>query len=143
MFMGFLIDTQVKADTKMSVVMWCQIFDRKSIVPSSGDFCRQLPPVDKINTQRRKNYFLVNCLLDPLFGHGRSFACSSLRELFISCPPCFLADSVAGVHHYIFFNETSWRLVVNRNKLRLDLSYQWDFFLLKKLNSFQRNAELN
>ena len=27
-----------KADTKLTVVMWCQIFDRKSTAPSSGHF---------------------------------------------------------------------------------------------------------
>ena len=57
-----------------------------------------------------------------------------------------------GVHHYksgsiffsfqnIFFIETSWRLVVNRKKLRLDLRY--DLELKKIQNLFWRYAELN
>ena len=43
-FLGFLAKTKLKsADTKLTVVMCCQIFDKKSVAPSSGDF-RQ-PPV--------------------------------------------------------------------------------------------------
>ena len=32
----------------------------------------------------------------------------------------------------IFFIETSWRLVVNRKKLRLDLSYYWESYIRKE-----------
>ena len=47
--MGFLIDTKIKADIKRTV-MWCQIFDRRSKAPSSGDFGgnrRHGRPVDR------------------------------------------------------------------------------------------------
>ena len=43
---------KMKADTKITVVMWCQIFNRKSVAPSSGDFCGNRccgRPVDKIS----------------------------------------------------------------------------------------------
>ena len=41
----FLVNTKIKADTKLTVVMWCQIFFyRKSIAPSSCDFRRRPPP---------------------------------------------------------------------------------------------------
>ena len=32
--LGFLIDTNIKTYTKLTVVMWCQIFERKSTAPS-------------------------------------------------------------------------------------------------------------
>ena len=33
----------MKADTKLTVVMCCHIFKRRSVSPSSGDFCRRPP----------------------------------------------------------------------------------------------------
>ena len=58
----------MKAYTKLTVVMYCQIFDRKSVAPSSGKFggdrrCGR--PVDKI---RKK--LLVKRLVDPFRGRG-------------------------------------------------------------------------
>ena len=44
MIIGFLINTQMKADAKLTVVMWYQIFYSKSIAQASGDFCRRPPP---------------------------------------------------------------------------------------------------
>ena len=55
------------------------------------------------------------------------------REFSISSNVNCEAGLAAGVHYYrsdsdffcfshVFFNETSWRLVVDRKKLRLDLS---------------------
>ena len=36
-------------NTELTVVMWCHIFDRKSIAPSSGDFRRRSGrPVNQI-----------------------------------------------------------------------------------------------
>ena len=32
-------ETKMKADTKLTLVMCSQIFDRKSTAPSSSDFC--------------------------------------------------------------------------------------------------------
>ena len=40
---GLPVKTKMKADTKLTVVMCCHIFDRRSTAPSSGDF-RQGPP---------------------------------------------------------------------------------------------------
>ena len=37
----FPINTKKNEDTKLTVVMWCQIFDGKSITPYSGDLCQQ------------------------------------------------------------------------------------------------------
>ena len=34
--------TKIKAYTKLTVVMCCQIRDRRSVAPSSGDFRRRL-----------------------------------------------------------------------------------------------------
>ena len=39
---GFLVETKIKVYTKLTVVMFCQICDRSSVAPSSGDFCRRL-----------------------------------------------------------------------------------------------------
>ena len=35
------IKTKMKVDTKLTVVMWCQIFDQKSTTPSGGHFRRR------------------------------------------------------------------------------------------------------
>ena len=43
-YAGFLFKTKIKAHTKLTVVMWCQIFDRKSRAPSCSDNRRQLAP---------------------------------------------------------------------------------------------------
>ena len=40
--LGFLVKTIMRADTKLTVVLWCQIIDRKSFAPSSGNFRRRL-----------------------------------------------------------------------------------------------------
>ena len=42
----FRINTKMNADTKLSVIMWCLIFDRKSVAPSR----RRGRPVDKIKS---------------------------------------------------------------------------------------------
>ena len=51
-FLGFLAKTKMKAYTKLTVVMCCQIVARKSVAPSSGNFRRRSAPryacVDKI-----------------------------------------------------------------------------------------------
>ena len=39
---GFLVQTKMKAYTKLTVVMCCPICDRRSLAPSSGDFRRRL-----------------------------------------------------------------------------------------------------
>ena len=43
-FLGFLGKTKMKAYTKLTVVMCCQIVARKSVAPSSGDFRRRPAP---------------------------------------------------------------------------------------------------
>ena len=58
--MCFLIKTEIKADTKLTVVRPFQIFDRKSTVPSNGDFLQETPrsrPVDKIRNFKEQNNF--------------------------------------------------------------------------------------
>ena len=52
-FLGFLDKTKIKAYTKLTVVMCCQIFDRKSVAPSSGDFRRGVP-----TTYKRVHYMI-------------------------------------------------------------------------------------
>ena len=42
-FLGFLVKIKMKAYKKLTVVMCCQIVARKSVAPSSGDFCRGRP----------------------------------------------------------------------------------------------------
>ena len=64
-----------------------QIFDYRSIAPSSGDFC---------GSEIFKNKFLVNGLLDPFRGRGWSVTRGSLRDFFISCPPYVKADEAGG-----------------------------------------------
>ena len=46
--MGFLEKTTMKADTKLTVVMCCHNFDRRSTAPSSGDFRQGPPPIPTI-----------------------------------------------------------------------------------------------
>ena len=40
-FLVFLVKTKIKAYTKLTVVMCCQIVARKSVAPSRGDFRRR------------------------------------------------------------------------------------------------------
>ena len=57
--MGFLGETKMKADTKLTVVMCYQIVARKSVAPSSGDFRRHWrrgTPVDKIRNFEEKKF---------------------------------------------------------------------------------------
>ena len=44
-FLGFLVETKRKAYTKVTVVMCCQIFDRRSVAPSRGNFRRRPSPL--------------------------------------------------------------------------------------------------
>ena len=37
--LGFLDKPKMKAETKQTIVMCCQIVARKSVAPTSGDFC--------------------------------------------------------------------------------------------------------
>ena len=39
---GLPITNKIKAYTKLTVVMCCQICNRSSVAPSSGNFCRSL-----------------------------------------------------------------------------------------------------
>jgi hypothetical protein len=41
-FLGFLVQTKMKVYTKLTVGMCCPICDRRSLAPSSGNFCRRL-----------------------------------------------------------------------------------------------------
>ena len=45
-FLGFPVETIMKADTKLTVVMCCHLFDQRYAAPSSGDF-RQRPTPPK------------------------------------------------------------------------------------------------
>ena len=57
--MGILVKTKMKAYTKLTVVMCCQIVARKSVAPSSGDFGgdrRRGTPVDKIRNLEEKKF---------------------------------------------------------------------------------------
>ena len=39
--LGFPVETIMKADTKLTVVMCCHLFDQRYKAPSNGDFRRQ------------------------------------------------------------------------------------------------------
>ena len=69
---------------KLTVMMSWQSFDRSSVVPSSGDFCRRPPQKASGRDQEfeRKKKHLVGCLVDPFASCGRSSACGSLRDFF-------------------------------------------------------------
>ena len=69
--MGFLGKTKMKAYTKLTVLMCCQIVARKSVAPSRaifvGDWCRGTP-VDKIRNFEKKKSFskiIITPLLRP------------------------------------------------------------------------------
>ena len=64
-FLGFL--AKGKADTKLTVVICCQIFHRKSVAPSNGDFGgdrHRVRPVDKIRNFETKS--LSKIIVTPL-----------------------------------------------------------------------------
>ena len=85
--MGLLINTKIKADTKLTGLMWCQIFDRKSVAPSSSNFCQQLLHRKACEQDQEilKNYY-CNCLLNSLGTGWRTLAQGSLREFSLSWP---------------------------------------------------------
>ena len=72
-FLGFLGKTKMKAYTKLTVVVCCQIVARKSVAPPSagGDRCRGTP-VDKIRSF--EDFFLVKYYLNRFRGRSRSSA---------------------------------------------------------------------
>ena len=51
--------TKVKADTKLTVVMCCQIFDRKSVSAIFGNDWRRGRPVDKIRNFEEKKLLKI------------------------------------------------------------------------------------
>ena len=65
----FLVNTKIKADTKLTVVMWCQnFFYRKSIAPSSRDFRRRPPPQSTcLQVQKFWRFFYYSKLLTEGF----------------------------------------------------------------------------
>ena len=144
----------MKADTKVKVVIWYQIFDKKSTAPSSGDFCRR-PPARKACGQdqefREKKTIWLNCLLDSFGGHGRTSARGSLRFFYILPPVCTGGQGGVGpiVKIWVrcigfscnFVFETSWTLSVNWRELRLNLSYYCNFFFINT-NIFWVHGEL-
>ena len=76
MFVGFLINTKMKADTKMTVIIRC--LQRHLAVISAG-VCRRGRPVDKIKNFEDKK-LLVNCMLDSFGVRGRTSAHGFLRD---------------------------------------------------------------
>ena len=60
--MSFLGKTKIKTYTKLTVVMCCQIFDRKSVAQSSDDQ-RRGKPVDKIRNFDDKTKFYFKKLI--------------------------------------------------------------------------------
>ena len=70
-----------KADTKQTVIMWCQIFEGKSNGPYGGNF-RTKPPPQKACGQDQECIFFVNSLLDSFSGRGRTSVRDSLRIFF-------------------------------------------------------------
>ena len=72
--MGFLGKSKMKAYTKLTVVMCCQIVDRKSVAPSSGDR-RRGTPVEKVrnfeeNFVIEKNYYTASKAVAGLLRGG-------------------------------------------------------------------------
>ena len=58
-FLAFLVKTKNKAYTKLTVVMGCQICDRRSVAPSSGDFRRRLQVPARAGSSRRRSSSMV------------------------------------------------------------------------------------
>ena len=75
-FLGFLSKNKMKAYTKLTVVMCCQIVDRKSVAPSSGDFRRRPAPRYACGQDQEcwRKKVLVNKLLHRFRGRGRTSA---------------------------------------------------------------------
>ena len=83
---GSLLNTKIKADTKLTVVMKCQIFDRKSVAPSSDIFYRQreLPVCGQDQTF---NNFCLKWLVRQLRQSIMNFGTRLPKEIFNICPP--------------------------------------------------------
>ena len=73
----------MKDYTKLTVVMCCQIFDRKSLAAIFGGNQRCSSPVDKIRNFDKKNV-LVGCLVNMFRGNGRSYVGGYRKEFFMS-----------------------------------------------------------
>ena len=77
----------MKADTKLTVVICCKIFDRRSVAPPSGVFGGNRPrdrPVDKFKNKKINKKKLEGCLENHFRSRGRSSARGSPREFSIS-----------------------------------------------------------
>ena len=112
--MGFLEKTKIKAYTKLTVVMCCQIFYRKSVAPSSAIFGgdqRSNRPVDKIRNLERKK------------------TCSKKINTPLPRPRPVQFISF----QYNFYFATLRRLKVSWKKLVLGIRYHWEFFQKYKI----------
>ena len=99
---GFFINPKIKAETKLTVVMWFQICDGKSLVPSSGDFGRRPPPGQACEQdQELTKLNIFSKLLVRLLPRSRpELPRGSMMVFFISFPTWVFAGLAAGVHHY-------------------------------------------
>ena len=137
-FLGLLVKTKVKAYTKLTIVMCCQIVARKSVAPSSGDFCRRLAPWYACGQDqrfwRKKNVRKI--IITPLPRLRADFqkcvTSMNFQELLVFF--CLAAWLWFFSFKQILFIKTSWWLVHNRKKLRLVLRYYWEFFYKYKIN---------
>ena len=75
-FLGFLGKTKMKAYTKLTVVMCCQIVARKSVAPSSGDFWWRPAPRNGLWTRSGilKKKLLVKKSIHRFHGRCRTSA---------------------------------------------------------------------
>ena len=62
-FLGFLVKTKMKAYTKLTIAMCCQIFTRRSLAAISACDRRRGRPLDKIRNLKEKTFSRM--LLDP------------------------------------------------------------------------------
>ena len=141
-FLGFLGKTKMKAYKKLTVVLCCQIIDRKSVAPSSGNFRRRKVPwyvCGQDQEFRRKKSF-SKIIITPVTrprpevrgGGGTSWNFQYLVG-FLAWRAWRGGSTIENLtlifwfSKYIFI-ETSRRLVVIRKKLRLVLRYYWEFF---------------
>ena len=79
--MGFL-EKQKKAYTPLTVVICCQIFDMKSVVPSRGDFWQR--PALWYACVQYQELSEKKLLVDPFRGRSQGSVRGSLRECLIS-----------------------------------------------------------
>ena len=136
----------MKVYTKLMVVMFCQIIDRKSVAPSSSNFWRQ--PASQQACWQDEEIFFFSKQVDTLLPQRGGRVGGYPREVSISsvvfCFNCLAGRGGARgsttinltlFFWFVFKISFYWNIMETcgqQKKLRPDLRYYWDFSFKNK-----------